>query len=232
MVAVKETPAQRHDRMLLMERETWAGGALVAGLDEVGVGPIAGPVVAGCVILDPQHTDELLGVNDSKALSAPRRAELEQKIYKHALAVCIGKIEAADVDKINSYYAGIEAMKIAFNSLQDSYKERLGVILIDGPLRKVDSDTEQWNVIKGDSKSLSIAAASIVAKEYRDRIMEEYAKQYPQYGFEHHKGYFTHYHAQALREHGPCPIHRMSYAPVKSILGVTDAEHQADDAAL
>lgn len=229
MVRLRETPEEKHARLLLMERETWSGGALVAGLDEAGVGPLAGPVVAACVILDPRHTAELVGVNDSKALSAAKRAELEQLILKYALEVRIGVLSEADVDRLNPFYAGVEAMQLAYTQLTTLNQQRLGVILIDGPHRRLDAEVEQCNVIKGDAKSLSIAAASIVAKETRDRIMLDYAAVYPEYGFQHHKGYSTHAHLEALRKHGPCPIHRKTYAPVKALLRGTDAEHQAND---
>lgn len=188
------------------EKDFWDKGQLVAGVDEVGRGPLAGPVVTAAVIL-PQDFD-LLDVNDSKKLTPKKRAELYPKILSEAVAVGIGVKSAEVIDEINIYEADRQAMKEAVEALS----VRPDALLVDA--MDVPIDIQQVKLIKGDAKSNSIAAASIVAKVFRDSLMDDYAKIYPQYGFAHNAGYGTAEHIKALEEYGPTPIHRKTFAPV------------------
>lgn len=188
------------------EKDFWDKGQLVAGVDEVGRGPLAGPVVTAAVIL-PQDFD-LLDVNDSKKLTPKKRAELYPKILSEAVAVGIGVKSAEVIDEINIYEADRQAMKEAVEALS----VRPDALLVDA--MDVPIDIQQVKLIKGDAKSNSIAAASIVAKVFRDSLMDDYAKIYPQYGFTHNAGYGTAEHIKALEEYGPTPIHRKTFAPV------------------
>lgn len=185
------------------------GFALVAGVDEVGRGPLAGPVVAAAVILDPEHMPD--GLNDSKKLTASVRERLFTEIMRHA-HVAIASIPAARIDAINIRQSTFEAMAGAVNGLA----VRADFALIDGrdipPL-----PCPAKALIGGDRRSLSIAAASIIAKVTRDRMMAVMAEEYPDYGFEKHMGYGTVKHLAALALHGPTPLHRMSFAPLKRI---------------
>ena len=183
------------------------GFELVAGVDEVGRGPLAGPVVAAAVILDPDHLPD--GLNDSKKLTASVRERLFTEIMRHA-HVAIASIPAARIDAINIRQATFEAMAEAVNGLA----VRADSALIDG--RDVPSlPCPAEALIGGDRRSLSIAAASIIAKVTRDRMMTLLAQTYPDYGFEKHMGYGTVKHLKALALHGPTPLHRMSFAPLK-----------------
>lgn len=188
------------------EKDFWDKGQMVAGVDEVGRGPLAGPVVTAAVIL-PQDFD-LLDVNDSKKLTPKKRAELYPKILSEAVAVGIGVKSAEVIDEINIYEADRQAMKEAVEALS----VRPDALLVDA--MDVPIDIQQVKLIKGDAKSNSIAAASIVAKVFRDSLMDDYAKIYPQYGFTHNAGYGTAEHIKALEEYGPTPIHRKTFAPV------------------
>ncbi len=176
----------------------------IAGVDEVGRGPLAGPVVAAAVIL-PRDFD-LLGVNDSKKLSEKRREEMYGKIMEAAVAVSIGLKDHRRIDEINILNATKEAMTDAVKGLA----EKPDVVLIDA-LSLDDVHVPQVSIVKGDSKSVSIAAASIIAKVTRDRMMVEYAEQYPGYAFEKNKGYGTKAHYEGLDRLGVCPIHRQSF---------------------
>lgn len=183
------------------------GFELVAGVDEVGRGPLAGPVVAAAVILDPDHLPD--GLNDSKKLTAPVRERLFTEIMRHA-HVAIASIPAARIDAINIRQATFEAMAGAVNGLA----VRADFALIDGrDVPPLPCPAEA--LIGGDRRSLSIAAASIIAKVTRDRMMALLAQTYPNYGFEKHMGYGTAKHLKALDLHGPTPLHRMSFAPLK-----------------
>ena len=186
------------------------GFSLIAGVDEAGRGPWAGPVVAGAVILD--QTNIPLGLNDSKKLTEKKREALFQPI-KESCLVGVGIVDAAKIDEINILQATMLAMKLALKDLSD----QPDFVLIDGN-RSPDIKIPNEAIKKGDAKSLSIAAASIIAKVTRDRMMQEYDAEFPQYGFAQHKGYGTAQHAQALNQHGPCVIHRMSFAPIKKLL--------------
>jgi len=190
------------------------GFELVAGVDEVGRGPLAGPVVAAAVILDPDHLPD--GLNDSKKLTASVRERLFTEIMRHA-HVAIASIPAARIDVINIRQATFEAMAGALNGLA----VRADFALIDGrDVPPLPCPAEA--LIGGDRRSLSIAAASIIAKVTRDRMMTLLAQTYPDYGFEKHMGYGTAKHLEALALHGPTPLHRMSFAPLKHAETTTD----------
>ena len=190
------------------------GFELVAGVDEVGRGPLAGPVVAAAVILDPDHLPD--GLNDSKKLTASVRERLFTEIMRHA-HVAIASIPAERIDAINIRQATFEAMAGAVNGLA----VRADFALIDGrDVPPLPCPAEA--LIGGDRRSLSIAAASIIAKVTRDRMMTLLAQTYPDYGFEKHMGYGTAKHLKALDLHGPTPLHRMSFAPLKHAETTTD----------
>ncbi len=180
------------------------GFSLIAGMDEAGRGPLAGPVVAACVILDKEKP--VLGVNDSKKLSPKRRQELKKEIEEKAIAVGIGIVDENRIDEINILEATKEAMRMAVSDL----KVRPDLVLIDA-VHLSGLEMEQRSIIKGDALSVSIAAASIIAKETRDAMMVEMDALYPGYGFAAHKGYGTAQHIQAIKTLGPCKIHRRSF---------------------
>ncbi|WP_022767108.1 MULTISPECIES: ribonuclease HII [unclassified Butyrivibrio] len=186
------------------EREN-VGYGLLCGIDEVGRGPLAGPVYAAAVILDPEK--EILYLNDSKKLSEKKREALYDEIMEKALAVGIGCSSPERIDEINILQATFEAMTMAVNSL----KVKPGALLIDAVHIPQLEEYKQISIIKGDAKSVSIAAASIIAKVTRDRLMKEMAQKYPQYAFDSNKGYGTAAHIAALKEYGPCEIHRRSF---------------------
>lgn len=189
------------------EKEAWQAGAhLVAGVDEVGRGSLFGCVVAGAVILDPAY--RIRGLRDSKLLVRKRREILAERIREHAIAWAIAAVDAARIDQINIYQASREAMRQAVIQLIPSADH----LLIDAV--RIDSDLPQNPIIHGDAVSASIAAASILAKVERDRIMREWDAMFPAYGLAAHKGYSTPKHLAALRELGPTPLHRQSFAPV------------------
>lgn len=208
----------RHEALLIHERGLWAGGARhVGGLDEAGAGPWAGPVTAACVVLEPGPVEALIGADDSKKLPAARREALFDAIRTHALAFAIADASPEEIDSINIRAAGLLAMRRAFDAVQ-ARLGRLDHLLIDA--RALDGlAVTQTAIVRGDSTSLSVAAASILAKVHRDRLMAEAALRWPVYGFERHKGYGTADHQAALAEHGPCPLHRRSFAPVRAAAG-------------
>ncbi|MBV9340043.1 MAG: ribonuclease HII [Acidobacteria bacterium] len=192
---------------LKFEKLAWATGAkLVAGVDEVGRGSLFGPVVAAAVVLDPNY--RVRGLRDSKLLRAERRELLARRIREHAVAWAIAAIDAARIDQINIYQASRQAMVDAVSRL-DPMADHL---LIDA--LKLDCDLPQRAIIHGDALSASIAAASILAKVERDRLISRWDPVFPLYGLCSNKGYSTPKHLAALREHGPCPLHRQSFAPV------------------
>ena len=176
----------------------------VCGIDEVGRGPLAGPVVAGAVIL-PKDCD-ILYINDSKKLSAAKREELYDVIMEKAVAVGIGMVGPGRIDEINILQAAYEAMREAISNLQVKPD-----ILLNDAVTIPGVNVRQVPIIKGDAKSISIGAASIIAKVTRDRLMEEYDKVFPEYGFASNKGYGSAEHIKALKEIGPTPIHRRSF---------------------
>ncbi|MEJ2730001.1 MAG: ribonuclease HII [Deltaproteobacteria bacterium] len=183
----------------------------IAGIDEAGRGPLAGPVVSAAVILPP--TFSVAGVIDSKKLSAENRFRLYQEIYSHAISVGIGIVDPVEIDRINILQASLLAMAMASNNLCP----RPECLLIDGPFR-IPSRLPQTPITKGDTLSVSIAAASIVAKVTRDRLMERYHEYYPQFDFYRHKGYPTRAHREAIRKFGCCPIHRRTFRGVKEFI--------------
>ena len=194
---------QRTYNMQQYEREYSSYGN-ICGIDEAGRGPLCGPVVAGAVIL-PKNCD-ILYINDSKKLSEKMREVLFDEIKKYAVAWGVGIVSSERIDEINILQATYEAMRIAIDNLQVKPD-----ILLNDAVIIPEVDIEQVKIIKGDAKSQSIAAASILAKVTRDRIMDEYDKMYPEYGFAKHKGYGTKAHRDVLLDIGPCPIHRKSF---------------------
>ncbi len=190
------------------EQQARARGYLqVAGIDEAGRGPLAGPVVAAAVILQPDRP--LDGVNDSKKLSERQRERLFDQIQQQALAIGIGIVDAVTIDRINILQATRQAMLEAVQQLA----LQPDLLLIDG-ITPIATRLPQQTIKQGDQRSASIAAASIIAKVTRDRLMLDYDQQFPQYGFARHKGYGSAAHLAALRNHGPCPIHRLSFGGV------------------
>lgn len=189
--------------------EEYAAYAHICGVDEAGRGPLCGPVVAGAVIL-PKNCD-ILYINDSKKLSEKMRDTLYDEISKGAIAWGVGIVPPERIDEINILQATYEAMRIAIDNLKVTPD-----ILLNDAVTIPEIDIMQVPIIKGDAKSQSIAAASIMAKVTRDRIMAEYDAIYPEYGFARHKGYGTKAHIEALKEFGPCPIHRRTF--IKKIL--------------
>lgn len=193
------------------EQSLWNQGLLmVAGCDEAGRGPMAGPLVAAAVILNPNHV--IPGLNDSKKLSAKRREELYEQIMKHAVEVHSTFISVDEVDRLNVYQASKQAMISSLSKMMTTVNYVL-----------TDAMPMEWRVpcldiIKGDAKSASIAAASIVAKVERDRYMVELDRTYPIYGFQKHKGYVTKAHLEAIETYGICPHHRKSFAPIQKIM--------------
>jgi len=183
------------------------GWTRIAGIDEAGRGALFGPVVAAAVILNPKR--RIVGLDDSKKLTAERRNELAILIREHALSWAVAEIDAQRIDAWNIYQASRQAMTAALQqlSIQPDY------LLIDA--MQLDVFIEQKSLIKGDARSVSIAAASILAKTHRDARLEEWDSVYPQYGLARHKGYGTPDHLEALRLHGPTPLHRHSFAPVR-----------------
>lgn len=192
------------------ERKFWEKGQLVAGIDEVGRGPLAGPVVTAAVIIDENF--DLIDVNDSKKLTPKRRLELYPKILEKAVSVGIGIKNAQVIDEINIYEADRLAMAEAVKNLD----RKPDALLVDAMY--VPIAIPQIKLIKGDAKSNSIAAASIVAKVFRDKLMDDYDALYPQYKFSKNAGYGTKDHLDALNKFGPTPIHRKSFEPIKSML--------------
>ena len=188
------------------EKKFWNKDQLVAGVDEVGRGPLAGPVVTAAVIIDDSF--DLIEVNDSKKLSPQKRLALYPKILSKAVDVAIGVKDAAIIDQVNIYEADRLAMAQAVNNLT----VKPDALLVDA--MNVPVDLPQVELIKGDAKSNSIAAASVVAKVFRDKLMDDYAKLYPQYDFDKNAGYGTAKHIAALKKYGPTPIHRKTFAPV------------------
>lgn len=202
---------QKHQEMLQFEEELWQQNCVyIAGIDEVGRGPLAGPVVAATVILPRDF--HVLEINDSKQLSEAKRDALFDKIKNEALAIGVGIKDETIIDKVNIYQATKLAMIEAVENLSIDPQH----LLIDA--MKLELAIPQTSIIKGDAKSLSIAAASIVAKVTRDRMMKDYNEEYPGYGFDKNAGYGTKVHLEGLEKYGVTPIHRKTFAPVKDQL--------------
>jgi len=202
--------AAAFEERLTFERDAWSRGLIVAGVDEVGRGPLAGPVVACAVVIDEKF--DLISVHDSKQLSQAKREALDEAIKKQVVSYAFGVIDAEVIDDVNIYEASRIAMKSAIEQLEVQPDE----LLLDA--MTVDLPQPQEKLIKGDDRSISIGAASILAKNYRDALMTEYAETYPGYGFEKHAGYGTKQHLTALSELGVTPIHRKTFSPVKKYL--------------
>ena len=198
-----ELERQRTEQMKQYEREYEHLG-YVCGIDEVGRGPLAGPVVA-CAVILPKDC-QILYINDAKKLSAAKREELYQEIEKEAVGIGLGMASPARIDEINILNATYEAMRMAISKLPVRPQ-----ILLNDAVTIPQVEIPQVPIIKGDAKSISIAAASIVAKVTRDRMMVEYDKQMPEYGFASNKGYGAAAHIEALKKYGPSPIHRQSF---------------------
>ena len=194
---------QYYERLAYQE-----GASFIAGVDEVGRGPLAGPVVAAAVIL-PKNIEDL-GFDDSKKLSASKREEIYRLIQEKAIAIGIGIVDADIIDQVNIYQASRLAMQQAVSEL----KIQPDYLLIDA--MKIDVNTPQIGIIKGDAKSISIAAASIVAKQVRDQMMQEFDELYPGYDFANNAGYGTAKHLEGLTLKGISPIHRKTFAPIKN----------------
>jgi ribonuclease HII len=194
---------------LNFEKRAWAAGAqLVAGVDEVGRGSLFGPVVAAAVILDPAY--RIRGLRDSKLLPAERREELALRIRQHSIAWAVAAVDSARIDQINIYQASRLAMLHAVQQLAPA----ASYLLVDAV--RLDCELPQQAIIHGDALSASIAAASILAKVERDRMISAWDPVFPMYGLASNKGYCTPHHLAALREHGPSPLHRQSFSPVWS----------------
>ena len=199
------------DTWFFEKEATQKGYKDIAGIDEAGRGPLAGPVVSAAVILPNDFPKT--GVTDSKKLTPARRQQFYNQIYTHAVSVGIGIVDAIEIDRINILQAALLSMSMAVENLNP----QPDCLLIDGTF-SISSKLPQKPITKGDSLSISIAAASIIAKVTRDRLMEEYHFYYPQFDFPRHKGYPTKAHKEAIRTFGSCPIHRRSFKGVKEYL--------------
>ena len=195
---------ERIERLKEYENKYWEQYEFIGGIDEVGRGPLAGPVVTACVIL-PKDCD-ILYINDSKKLSATKRDELYEEIMEKAVSVGIGAASEARIDEINILQATYEAMRQAIEESKVQPQ-----LLLNDAVTIPQVKLPQVPIIKGDAKSITIGAASIIAKVTRDRMMVEYDKIYPEYHFANNKGYGSAEHIEALKKYGPCPIHRRSF---------------------
>lgn len=207
----KEVQEQKRlAKMYTYEREKLnMGYRLIAGIDEAGRGPLAGPVVAAAVILHPDQS--IIGLNDSKKLSPEQREKLRKEIEQSAIAIGVGMVDASEIDRINILQATYQAMRLAIQACSPQ-PECLLVDAVHIPALEI----EQTSLVKGDQLSQSIAAASIIAKTTRDQWMcEQAAEAYPKYCFDQHMGYGTPLHLELLKKYGPSPIHRYSFAPVR-----------------
>jgi len=195
------------EEKLVKERALQAKGyTLIAGVDEVGRGPLAGPVVCAAVIMPLGENELIEGVDDSKKLSEKKREQLAEEIKKRALYYKIVEVSEGEIDRINI----LEATKIGMKQAVEGLEKQPEIVLTDGNMT-IDIALPQQSVIHGDALSYSIGAASIIAKVYRDHLMDEFAKTYPHYAFEKNKGYGTAAHIQGIKEHGLCPIHRRTF---------------------
>jgi len=213
---MKEKELLRLQELQKIEKNLYAQGIKsICGIDEAGRGPLAGPVVVASVIMPEDSMIE--GVNDSKKVSEKKREAVYEQIIQEAVAYGIGIIGQQEIDKINILNATKEGLTVCIKELEKDLQEKKrafekpDIILVDA-LTKINTDGISYeSIIKGDAKSYSIAAASIVAKVTRDRIMRQWDEVYPEYGFEKHKGYGTAAHIAAIREYGPCPLHRKTF---------------------
>lgn len=217
------TEGQRLRHLLKFETELWEQGfTLIAGVDEAGVGPLAGPVVAGAAILPQGY--KLRELDDSKKLDEAKRDQLAERIKTDAVAWAVGIAEVAEIDRLNIYHASLLAMRRAVEGLNF----RPDFVLVDA--RTIPNcAAPQRGIIRGDSLSASIAAASVIAKTTRDAIMVELDRRFPGYGLAGHKGYPTPEHVAALRKLGASPIHRRSFRPVREVLGLEPSQNALFD---
>lgn len=218
---MKEKEVERLNELKRIEYEIYMQGVRsIAGIDEAGRGPLAGPVVVACAIMKKDSMIE--GVNDSKKISEKKRERVYEEIINEAIAVGVGIVSQTEIDRINILNATKQGLKLAVKDMEEDLQRKSReinkpeIILVDA-LTKIDTDNIPYrSIIKGDSKSYSIAAASIIAKVTRDRIMRQWDELYPMYGFGKHKGYGTSAHISAIKEYGLCPLHRRSF--VKNII--------------
>jgi ribonuclease HII len=211
VVRMRKAPGGRllpHETAPYVERLLWSAGiARVAGVDEVGMGPLAGPVVAAAVVF-PADRVPLRGIADSKLLQAPARAAAAEAIRAAALEIGLGVVEADEIDRLNIYQAGLQAMRRAVAALATPPEH----LIVDA--RHIPGlDVPQMRYVRADAIVYSVAAASIVAKVHRDAVMQSFDAVYPAYGFARHVGYATREHLRALAEYGPTPLHRRSFGP-------------------
>ncbi len=199
------------DLWLFEKKAIEKGFSRIAGIDEAGRGPLAGPVVSAAVILPTSL--KVSGISDSKKLTPKKRVYLYEKIYDHAVSIGVGIVDPIEIDRINILKASLLAMAMSVKNLVP----QPDCLLIDGTF-PISSNLPQEPIPRGDTLSISIAAASIIAKVTRDRLMERYHLDYPQFGFSRHKGYPTKAHKEAIRKFGCCPIHRRSFKGVKEYL--------------
>jgi|SRR6266851_1782673 len=215
-----QAEGRRLTRLCAFEQPLWDQGLVyVGGCDEVGMAPLAGPVIAAAVILRPGT--RIKGINDSKQLTPEERDELEPEIRAVAVAIGLGRAEVHEIDSLNIYHAGLLALRRAVLALVPQPQH----LLVDA--RKLDGlPFPQQPIIKGDAKSITIGAASIVAKVHRDRLMAQLDGEFPGYGFASHKGYPTAEHLEALERLGACPLHRRSFTPVAKKLGLIPEQQE------
>lgn len=204
-------PEEKPSPLFFEEQARRRGFSSIAGIDEVGRGPLAGPVVAAAVVLPGDF--ELPGLTDSKKLSERQRETLLPQIRRQALGIGVGLVDARRIDEVNILQATLQAMQLAISRLRGG----CDFLLVDG-ITPIPTSLPQKTLKKGDSRSLSIAAASVVAKVVRDRMMVGYHCRYPDYGFDRHKGYGSAAHLQSIARCGPCPIHRRSFGGVREHL--------------
>lgn len=207
---MKEKEIERLKELKKEEEKFYKQGILtVCGIDEAGRGPLAGPVVVACAMMKPDSMIE--GVNDSKKISEKKREKIYEQIIEEAVAYGVAIIDQNEIDEINILNATKKGLTMCVKEVENKLNEKPEVILVDA-LTKIDTDGIPYkSIIHGDSLSYSIAAASIIAKVTRDRIMRQWDEVYPQYGFAKHKGYGTKMHIDAIKEYGLCPLHRRSF---------------------
>lgn len=221
---------KEYDRLKAMFAEEEAarrsGVRFIAGVDEVGRGPMAGPLTTCAVMFDTFHF--LPGLNDSKKIAHELRELIDRGVQKFAFSCSIAGVSVEEIDRLNIHNAALMGMKRALEGLS----QKPDLVLVDGKFTIPGLDIPQKSYIKGDGRVFSIAAASIVAKEYRDREMCRYDEEYPGYGFASHKGYCTAEHMQALKKLGICPIHRRSYKPIRDMILRAETEMEAEQLSL
>lgn len=201
-----------------LEQQLWSQGFLhVAGVDEAGKGPLAGPVTAGAVIIHKKE-QAVDGVRDSKLMTQRQREQVFQNICEQSSAFGVGIVSAEEIDNLGIDFAVKKAMLLALQQIEQKIGSKLNYIIVDGAKTKGLNTYSAQRILKGGLYHYSISAGSILAKVTRDRIMKEINDQYPQYGFIDHVGYGTKKHMEAIKKFGPCPIHRRTFEPIKSLL--------------